>query len=214
MEAESKPPVPVAVAVTAMANKYTSTGEELYFAYGSNLSPTQMKERCPGSTPIGLAHLPGWTWIINERGYANIVQINTDRDPDAPKELSETSPVGHKTDGKANGQSAAAHGVYGVLYRLDPTDKATLDVYEGVPWSYERQFVEAIWVEGPDAEKGQKVTVLAYVDYLRVTPDVPRPEYIVRMNSGIDEALSTWKLPQTYVQEVMRPFIPNDNGEA
>ncbi|VUC31323.1 unnamed protein product [Clonostachys rosea] len=47
--------------------------EIIYFAYGSNLSTRQMLKRCPSSTPIGLGHLPGWKWIINERGYANIV---------------------------------------------------------------------------------------------------------------------------------------------
>ncbi|KAI9646721.1 hypothetical protein NHQ30_004718 [Ciborinia camelliae] len=45
----------------------------LYFAYGSNLSLTQMQTRCPNSTYYGLGLLQGYRWIINERGYANIV---------------------------------------------------------------------------------------------------------------------------------------------
>ncbi|ESZ95000.1 AIG2 family protein [Sclerotinia borealis F-4128] len=49
----------------------------LYFAYGSNLSLTQMHTRCPHSTYYGLGVLYGYRWIINERGYANIVPITT-----------------------------------------------------------------------------------------------------------------------------------------
>ena len=32
----------------------------LYFAYGSNLDPTQMRRRCPTSAPAGPATLDGW----------------------------------------------------------------------------------------------------------------------------------------------------------
>ncbi len=43
-----------------------------YFAYGSNLSVTQMAARCPGARPLGRATLPGWRWLIMSRGYASI----------------------------------------------------------------------------------------------------------------------------------------------
>ncbi len=43
-----------------------------YFAYGSNMSPTQMRQRCPGSRPLGPAMLPDWRFIITKRGTANI----------------------------------------------------------------------------------------------------------------------------------------------
>ncbi|KAH6892529.1 AIG2 family protein [Thelonectria olida] len=54
--------------------------EVLYFAYGSDLSTEQMQQRCPYSTPAGLAHLEGWRWFINSRGYANIAQQPLDDD--------------------------------------------------------------------------------------------------------------------------------------
>ena len=44
-----------------MALSDSEEPERLYFAYGSNLSTTQMQYRCPRSTPVGLAHLKGWT---------------------------------------------------------------------------------------------------------------------------------------------------------
>ncbi|TGO36988.1 hypothetical protein BHYA_0109g00240 [Botrytis hyacinthi] len=47
--------------------------ETLYFAYGSNLLHTQMKTRCPDSTYVGVGVLQNYRWIVNRRGYANIV---------------------------------------------------------------------------------------------------------------------------------------------
>lgn len=46
----------------------------LYFAYGSNMSPRQMRTRCPGSRAAGVAELAGWRFIITKRGTANIVK--------------------------------------------------------------------------------------------------------------------------------------------
>lgn len=51
---------------------------KLYFAYGSNLSLKQMKERCPKHRVIGIGALKGYRWIISERGYANIVKSDQD----------------------------------------------------------------------------------------------------------------------------------------
>jgi gamma-glutamylcyclotransferase (GGCT)/AIG2-like uncharacterized protein YtfP len=44
----------------------------LYFAYGSNLSRSQMRQRCPKARAICPATLPGWRWLIGERGFATI----------------------------------------------------------------------------------------------------------------------------------------------
>ncbi len=45
-----------------------------YFAYGSNIHLSQMARRCPSSTFIGKAILPGFRWQINTRGVANVVE--------------------------------------------------------------------------------------------------------------------------------------------
>lgn len=45
----------------------------IHFGYGSNLGKVQMKKRCPHHTELGRATLDGYRWIINKRGYANIV---------------------------------------------------------------------------------------------------------------------------------------------
>jgi gamma-glutamylcyclotransferase len=50
----------------------------LYFAYGSNLSLEQMNKRCPESVKIGKGILKNYMWIINSRGFANVVKSPLD----------------------------------------------------------------------------------------------------------------------------------------
>ena len=49
-----------------------------YFAYGSNMSLKQMKRRCPQHKIIGQGILRGYRWLINSRGYANVIQSAND----------------------------------------------------------------------------------------------------------------------------------------
>ena len=49
-----------------------------YFAYGSNLDLSQMRERCPSFEAVGKAILPGYRWQINARGFANILPTAVD----------------------------------------------------------------------------------------------------------------------------------------
>lgn len=85
----------------------------LYFAYGSNLSAVQMRQRCPSAAIVGRAVLPkhrlrfgGWSY-----GWGGAVAtLERDR---------RTSTSGR-------------------LYELGPADLAALDACEGVPHVYER----------------------------------------------------------------------------
>lgn len=45
-----------------------------YFAYGSNMSTAQMSKRCPNAIKIGVATLTGYKFMINERGYAGVIE--------------------------------------------------------------------------------------------------------------------------------------------
>ncbi|KAF9875537.1 AIG2-like family protein [Colletotrichum karsti] len=181
----------------------STTNTTLYFAYGSNLSPTQMTDRCPSSPPLGLAHLPGYTFIISTRRYANVVQNPT------------TSAPGSDDPG-----------VYGVLYALDPDDEAVLDGYEGVPDAYTKEYMlvdvlEASLPEpalggnsapktaaGPVLRKTKSVNALVYIDRLRTEHSQPWPEYVFRMNRGVQEAAAQFGLPAAYVEDVIRKWIP------
>ena len=50
----------------------------LYFSYGSNMWREQMNNRCPDHHYFGNGILKGYRWIISDRGYANIVESDTD----------------------------------------------------------------------------------------------------------------------------------------
>lgn len=166
----------------------------LYFAFGSNLSSTQMRSRCPGAKAVGLAFLPGYDFIINERGFANVI----------PRSDTSASTSTTAEDG----------GVYGVLYQLaSTTEKERLDRYEGVPKAYEDLVLEVQQLSSGDSSSNTTssaamVRALVYVDRQRVGPAAPRAEYIVRMNAGISEAVAEWGLPRDYVRDVMRRYIP------
>jgi hypothetical protein len=46
----------------------------LYFAYGSNMDRAGMAERCPASTPLGLARLPRHRFFIAREGFASVAR--------------------------------------------------------------------------------------------------------------------------------------------
>ncbi|KAI4592974.1 hypothetical protein KJ359_010227 [Pestalotiopsis sp. 9143b] len=187
---------------------------KLYFAYGSNLSSTQMASRCPRAIAVGLAHLPGWDWIINERHYANVVQHPAQREEKIKKK-------------------DECPGVYGVLYRLPPADEATLDICEGVPVAYQKMTLEVAVVNdknaakpgsaGDDAEEEEitaaaatttTVEALVYVDLNNVRPADPKPEYVGRMSRGVAEARGAWGFPVWFADRVMKKYVPGLDWEG
>jgi len=178
-----------ASAMTSPAYK-TAIMPTLYFAYGSNLSLHQMRERCPSSTYVGVGILRGWTWIISARGYANLVA--------AP-----SSEVG-----------TCNNLIYGLVYELPPQDESRLDGYEGVPWDYTKEWhpIE-LWEEKTGASSKPLVTpgtmmqALVYIDRIRVKEDQPKKEYIGRMRRGIFEAAQKG-IPMEWMEAVMGQFLP------
>ncbi len=44
----------------------------IYFAYGSNMDPRQMRVRCPDAIRFGRGTLEGYRFLINRRGVATI----------------------------------------------------------------------------------------------------------------------------------------------
>ena len=85
----------------------------LYFAYGSNLSHEQMKERCKSSKYIKNIFLPGYKLsfctIDKDYGAANIIK---------------------KLDSK----------VPGGVWKISANDEKELDYYEGFPTKYTKDF--------------------------------------------------------------------------
>ncbi|KAK4997260.1 hypothetical protein LTR66_003296 [Elasticomyces elasticus] len=160
----------------------------LYFGYGSNLWKQQMSLRCPTSTHLGLARLSGFTWLINARGYANVVA--SARPSDA---------------------------VYGLVYGLAPADEARLDASEGVPLAYTKEYmVVEFWPRGDGgagAAEPERVQVLVYIDRKRTRGAQAKVEYVYRMNMGIVDAVREG-VPGDYIQRVLRRYIPKmEHGE-
>lgn len=184
----------------------------LYFAFGSNLSSSQMRARCHGSAAVGLAFLPDYDFIINERGFANVVPSTTS----SATTTTTTTTTTATTPAPTEGDDYRRGGVYGVLYRLSsPAEKKRLDKYEGVPWAYEDLVLDVEQLSGSSSVASNSSTTppptvraLVYVDRARVSPAAPRAEYVVRMNKGIREAGAEWGLPRGYVRDVMRLYIP------
>lgn len=88
----------------------------LYFAYGSNLSHEQMKQRCPESKFIGRAILKNYKLIYD--GYGP-----------------------HRHGAVANILPQVGELVWGGLFELSQNDLNNLDKFEGYPNIYNRKEV-------------------------------------------------------------------------
>ena len=151
-----------------------------------------MSLRCPSSHFLGLGRLQGFRWLINDRGYANV-------DPSSGSESC----------------------VYGLIYRLSPSDEHTLDLNEGVPVAYTKELLPVeFWASRGGATpidmtgRAERRQMLVYIDRTRVRDDRPKEEYIYRMNMGIQDGVRQG-IPQDYVDQVLRQFIPiRDNAEV
>lgn len=216
--------------LVSSADATSSKTGTFYFAYGSNLSPSQMSLRLradPTSVkPVAIARLDAHAWIICQRGYANVV---------ASSEASAGASVDEST-------------VWGLVYNLSADDEARLDKFEGhdesrnpfpeinptlslrqkIPytqgnWDYNKHYLPVTvtkWLADPNGygvkasnwavEHGSptSVRVLVYVDELRTTPGRISWEYIGRMNRAIRESVELG-LPQAWVDAVMRQYIPS-----
>tara|TARA_B100000579_G_C22475547_1_gene685447 strand:- start:63 stop:506 length:444 start_codon:yes stop_codon:yes gene_type:complete len=86
----------------------------LYFAYGSNLNHTQMKERCSGAKYLKKYTLKGY-------------------------KLSFSHKTNHSIYGHANIVKNKKSKVYGALWNINKKDEKELDWYEGVDYNYYRK---------------------------------------------------------------------------
>lgn len=194
----------------------------IYFGYGSNLWLHQMRQRCPTSKYLGIARLTGYKFIIYDRGYANIVELSDE------EKLRRGSGDHQKHDYRNE--------VWGLVYSLEPSDEARLDVNEGVAHgAYGKEWIECeFWTasserkviedtqhgfayarEGqPDPTKkpGQE-KMLVYINRVNVREGDIKHEYIYRMNQGIKDALKEG-LPKEYVKQVLRKWIPEEESDA
>jgi hypothetical protein len=102
--------------------------------------------------------------------------------------------------------------VYGFIYELNPKDEASLDIHEGAPCIYDKKIHSVrvrLRTSPSDGETATKKTVdaLVYIDFVSTSPDVPRAEYIHRINMALQDGLKNG-IPQSYIDKYIRPFIP------
>ena len=169
----------------------------LYFAYGSNMWEDQMYDRCPNSSIAGMGRMKGYRWIINKRGYANIVPTEATEGGKQPYDV----PYTHVEEC-----------VYGMVYLIAPDDEARLDVHEEVPFAYTKEIMTAdFWPVGPPDPSpvlpSKKRDMLVYIDRNRTNSGLPQREYIDRMNYAIHD-LEDIGSPLAYTSFVLRPRIP------
>jgi gamma-glutamylcyclotransferase len=176
----------------------SATKDTVYFGYGSNLWRQQMAERCPHSTFVGIGRLSGYRWQINDRGYANVVELHSD------------------TTNSNAATSEFEDVVYGLIYTLTALDESRLDKNEGVPYAYTKEILAVDFWPATSTEsttsvdtaaKPEKKDMLVYIDRTKTKDSKPKKEYIVRMNHGIDDALAAG-VPKEYVNKVIRKSIP------
>jgi gamma-glutamylcyclotransferase (GGCT)/AIG2-like uncharacterized protein YtfP len=116
----------------------------LYFAYGSNLDPEQMRIRCPGHRVVGLAELRDHrlTFPLTSHDWGG----------------------GVASVGLAHGES-----VWGAVYELSAADLATLDRYEGYRGPgdqhnlYDRETVSVQLVRADDGSFPRRLQAWIYV---------------------------------------------------
>ena len=118
-------------------------------------------------------------WIINQRGYANVIPSKGDY-------------------------------VYGFIYSLNPKDEASLDIHE---YAYDKRIIPVQLKTSPGhGETATKKTIdaLVYVDTVSTSPDVPKTEYIHRINMALQDGCKNG-VPQSYIDKYIRPFIPAES---
>jgi gamma-glutamylcyclotransferase len=225
------------------------------FAYGSNLSPEQMADRCEehstSSEPVAIATLEGWNWFICQRGYANVApgQPQPEQQSQLASENNATQ-AAHSQTPTSSGQGkdkkdSSTSAVWGVIFNLSAGDEAALDRCEGHSklynpsprrnpssdpeevrrkpflqdgWCYNKMYLPVTirkWIQGPErygisSDGPATATVLVYVDENSLEAGIARPEYVRRMNRGIEQSTALG-VPKEWVDNVMRGSIAKES---
>jgi hypothetical protein len=135
-----------------MDKKYAD--QPIYLAFGSNMSKSQMRHRCPDAKPIGLAMLPDWRLVF--RGVADIIPAKGYQ-----------VPVG--------------------LWMITRNCEKRLDVYEGFPNLYRKQYFEK-----------DDTAYMAYVMNREGFSPPPEPYY-----DGIADGYKDFGAPLKFLEEAL-----------
>jgi len=159
----------------------------LYFSYGSNLDPDQMRERCPAFRVVGLAALHDHRLVFPQ--YSP--QWNC---------------------GTAGVQLHHGDTVWGVVYELTEEDLALLDACEGYRGPgdqhnvYERQVVTVELTRPDDGSVPRRLRAFMYVAGFS-KPSPPSRRYLDAILTGARHH----RLPEDYIAALDKtPVLPED----
>ena len=150
----------------------------LYFAYGSNLDPEQMRSRCPSHRVVGLAAL---------RDHRLVFPLYSQR----------------WGGGVASVQLAHGSTVWGLVYDLTDADLAVLDGYEGFRGPgdqhnlYDRDAMKVELTRADDDSFPRTVRAAIYV----ARPSNPSPPSR-RYLDAILRGAQSHRLPEEYVTKI------------
>jgi gamma-glutamylcyclotransferase (GGCT)/AIG2-like uncharacterized protein YtfP len=150
----------------------------LYFAYGSNLDPRQLRQRCPSARFVAVASLPdhrlAFTRYAKDRGC-----------------------------GTCDGVSEPGQDIWGVVFDLSEADLGRMDASEGYqpgrPLTDNAYFREQREVYR-DGKQDQPIVVWLY--FANRQPNAPLPNAAYKRQ--LVEGARYWGLPEEYQAQLRR----------
>jgi gamma-glutamylcyclotransferase (GGCT)/AIG2-like uncharacterized protein YtfP len=150
----------------------------LYFAYGSNLDPQQLHQRCPSARFVTVAKLPdhrlAFTRYAKDRGC-----------------------------GTCDGVPETGQGIWGVVFDISEEDLRRMDKSEGYQPgrpSNENAYIREQRKVLRDGKQGQPVLVWLYFANREPNPPLPNAAYKKQLVDGA----KYWGLPEAYQVQLRR----------
>ena len=150
----------------------------LYFAYGSNMDPGQMRQRCPSARFVAVAKLPGhrlaFTRHAKDRGC-----------------------------GTCDGVPDPAQAIWGVVFDICEADLERLDESEGYAPGRAVDANSYFREQRPvyrDGDENQPLQVWLYFANREPNPPLPNASYKKQLVDGA----RYWRLPQEYQTQLER----------
>lgn len=146
---------------------------KLYIAYGSNLNLEQMKHRCPTAKVVGKAELKDYRLRFRGGKHCAVATV----------------------------EATEGYTVPVLVWRIQPKDEQSLDVYEGWPRLYRKE----VW---PVKLKGKTVKAMIYIMNEAGHPyDIPSVSYFHCIRAGYEsagfdtkalhrDAMSAWEISE------------------
>lgn len=151
----------------------TANGAQLYFAYGSNLSRTQMADRCPSAVFVARALLPDHVLTFPRWSARRKCGVGG---------------IAARTGGK----------VWGVVYRIAARDIVSLDASEGYDSNHpphENNYIRAAVEIMREGRPDDLLTVLTYFAVAMPGKHIPSADYRDTIIRGAREH----DLPSDYI---------------